>query len=135
MKNTRHHFWFLVPVAAAAGVALMTLAACAPEREIQHGYTFTPPADDAGQMCASACVDAHKTCLDSCEKREYRCNKFERKAVEGDDIVHAGNDPECTVVVCENKCADTLSSCYTSCGGQVVKDTTITKKDPTAPTE
>jgi hypothetical protein len=135
MKNIKHNFWFLVPAAIIGGYALLSLAACAPQREVQHSYTFTPPADDQGMACAGSCVDAHKSCLEHCEKHEWRCNKFERKAVEGDDIVHAGKDPECSKVVCENRCADMLSSCYTGCGGQVTKDTTVSRKDPTAPTE
>ncbi|HEX2859038.1 MAG TPA: hypothetical protein VHP58_02410 [Alphaproteobacteria bacterium] len=132
MKNT-NNLWFLVPLAAAAGVALVALSACTSPKAIQNDYTFTPPADEQGQMCVANCATTHATCVQTCETRKYKCNKFESKAVRGDVIVKAGDDPACEVVVCENKCAETLSGCYTSCGGTVTKNTTVTKVDPTKP--
>jgi hypothetical protein len=100
----------------------LALAGCA-QPVYRYHYEMTPPADTAGQACAANCLTSLQACVAACHRGQAACTSLDEQEWQRLNTAepYPGSDVKCPVAGCETRCTEANRSCFTGCGGTVVK--------------
>lgn len=112
--------------------ALLTLTACGPI--YKTNYSYIPPQNGMGKMCAAQCVQGKNACQQSCEVTKNTCqlrahqDALAKFQIYKQDRLRQGKKVALNVSAFDNSyscnqscaCEDTFNTCYSTCGGQVI---------------